>query len=229
MNKSERARRAWLKGMLLAAGGLGLQGVIRQVLAAGGLPHKEGVVRLQGSLRVNGKVLRQGDSVTLPARLETGKGSQAVIVIGRDAFLVHENTRVEMGQDAAGLRFLRMLAGRMLSVFAAGEKRVSTPTAVIGIRGTGMYLDVMPEQTYFCLCYGEADLQSVMDSRQSEYIRTTHHDSPRMIFSTGTEMIATERVKDHSDDELIMLEALVGRIPPFVSAWGAEAGGRNSY
>ncbi len=226
MREDGSARRNYLKTLLLTAGGMGLMGAMRQLLAAGESPVLPGVARLEGVLRVNGKSLRPGDAVSLPATLESGADSRAVFVVGRSAFLVRDNVRVELSGEGDVVRSMRVLTGRILSVFEHGAREVRTPAAVIGIRGTGMYLDVMPEQTYFCLCYGEADLMAVDYPVWHEHLQTHHHDSPRMIYASGEQMIVRERVKGHDDDELIMLEALVGRVPPFHSAWG---GGPSAY
>ena len=54
-----------------------------------------------------------------------------------------------------------------------------------------------------------------------ETVQTTHHDAPRYVYAQGEmpiKMIAVAPVINHSDTELVMLEALVGRKPPFVGS-----------
>ena len=47
-------------------------------------------------------------------------------------------------------------------------------------------------------------------------IRTTHHESPLVITDRGGAMAALPGpVVNHTDDELTLLESLVGREPPF--------------
>ncbi len=46
----------------------------------------------------------------------------------------------------------------MLSVFGKGRTRVETKTAVLGVRGTGVYIEAEPERTYICVCYGKIEL-----------------------------------------------------------------------
>ena len=51
-----------------------------------------------------------------------------------------------------------------------------------------------------------------------ETVRTTHHDAPRYIYAHAEmpiKMIEPAPLINHTDAELIMLEALVGRRPPF--------------
>ena len=96
---------------------------------------------------------------------------------------------------------------------------INTPAAQIGIRGTGIYLEVYPERNYVCLCYGRAVLKSKLEPRVREALNTTHHEGPRNFHADpkarGTKFIEKAKMVNHKDTELIMLEALVGRIPKF--------------
>jgi len=48
-------------------------------------------------------------------------------------------------------------------------------------------------------------------------VKTTHHESPLLLSTTGSIMkVEAGPFQNHSDAELIMLEALVGREPPFM-------------
>jgi len=89
-----------------------------------------------------------------------------------------------------------------------------TPNATIGIRGTGAYLEAEAARTYFCLCYGTADVATA-DGKVKDSYSTTHHESPRYLYGDGRkDAMTAARVVNHTDAELIMLEALVGRTPP---------------
>jgi hypothetical protein len=105
----------------------------------------------------------------------------------------------------------------VLSVFEPGaRKRIQTSTASIGIRGTGVYVEVDEMRTYVCTCYGEAELTPVDDPKAGETVRTTHHDQPRYIYPKGMpRMIEHAPVINHTDAELVLLESLVGRKVPF--------------
>jgi len=93
---------------------------------------------------------------------------------------------------------------------------VITPTVTIGIRGTAVYVEVEPQRTYVCTCYGEAVLEPVGDASARETVRTTHHEQPRYIYAKGApKMVTPAPMLNHADAELEMLEALVGRKPPF--------------
>lgn len=180
----------------------------------------QGVREVQGEVRVNDRVVGPGDPVRAGDRIETGAGSRAVIVLGADALLLRDNTRIETTAEKLVVGALRVLTGKLLAVFGPGRKSIETTTATIGIRGTGAYFEAEPERTYFCLCYGTAQLDA---GTRSEAIRTRHHESPRYITRDRQGAIDIEPASaiNHSDYELIMLEALVGREPPFLRGGAA--------
>jgi hypothetical protein len=211
------ARRAMLRRLAVsgALGAGGLSGLLRAALAAshgegqGGMRSIKGTVTIDGQPAVIGQQVRPGQSVV------TGPGSEAVYVIGKDAFLQHENSEFGIGRGT-GVAVLRYITGKVLSVFGKGKKRLDTPTATIGIRGTGCFIDAGQDNTYFCLCYGGAVVRPKGNPRARKWIRTRHHESPYYIGSgkSGPAFRRAE-VVDHTDDELVMLEKLVGRLPPF--------------
>ena len=143
-----------------------------------------------------------------------------VFVIARDAMLVRADSRVKVEGSAGQLvaAGLRIVTGAVLSVFQPGvPKRIDTQTATIGIRGTGIYVEVQTHRTYVCTCYGTVDIAAVDDPAARETVHTEHHDAPRYVMAHGApQMIMGAPVVNHTDAELIMLEELVGREPPFV-------------
>jgi hypothetical protein len=212
------SRRDWLK--CAAAGGAALavaMARLRQALAVGSV--EAGIARARGDVRVNGQAARRGMEVKPGDVVVTGRDAELVMVVGRDAFLVRANSRVEFSGDAARLAVaaLRVVTGAVLSVFEPGaRKRIQTSTASIGIRGTGVYVEVDEMRTYVCTCYGEAELTPVDDPKAGETVRTTHHDQPRYIYPKGMpRMIEHAPVINHTDAELVLLESLVGRKVPF--------------
>ena len=70
-----------------------------------------------------------------------------------------------------------------------------------------------------CTCYGTVELASRDDPTARETIRTKHHDQPRYVMARGApQMLMVAPVVNHTDAELILLESLVGRTPPFGNA-----------
>jgi hypothetical protein len=211
-------RRAWLKRM--AAGGAALaagMGELRRALAVGEIPS--GVARVRGDARINGKPAQRGMEVKPGDVITTGPGAEVIVVVGRDAFLVRAQSRIELTGDAARLivASLRVVTGALLSVFEPGRSAtIRTATATIGIRGTGIYVEIDGARTYVCTCYGEAVLTPVDDPAAQETVRTQHHDEPRYIYPAGMpRMIEQAPVVNHTDAELDLLEGTVGRTVPF--------------
>lgn len=212
-----RRRREWLKRALL--GGAIAPLLLRDVLAA--RKQSSGVVMSKGEVLINGSAARTGALVTPGDRVVTASGGLAVFVVGKDAFLLRENSELLTAGSGALIASLRLVTGKLLSVFGRGQRSIATATATIGIRGTGIYLEAEAERTYVCTCYGVADLQASNMPAARETVKTSHHEAPRYVYAHGEmpiKMIEAAPVKNHSDAELIMLEALVGREPPFVGS-----------
>ncbi len=217
IHRRSAARRRFIV-RLAAAGALGaggLSGFMSRALAKGDLPAIPGVNQLKGTATVNGKAAQVGTPVSARDTVTTGSGSMAVIVIRDDAFLLRDNTTLVFGESGGTLSRILVQTGRVLSVFGKKPVQVKARNATIGIRGTGAYLEVDPAEVYFCLCYGEAGVDG--PGMSTKTIRTTHHEQPLVISEAGGIMGARPGpFQNHSDEELILLESLVGREPPFV-------------
>lgn len=216
MDERRRARRAWLR--LMAAGALGAggaSGFIGRALAKGDLPNVQALHRVDGSALVNGKPAAAGTPVALGDKVSTGPGSQALVVMKGDAFLLRAQTTVELRGKTGVLEEVAITAGKVLSVFAPKPVSIQAVNATVGIRGTGAYFEVEGRSVYFCLCYGEADITGP-GMAQARNVKTTHHESPLLIDADAAGLrITPGPFRNHTDDELILLESLVGREPPF--------------
>lgn len=206
------------------------------------LPPGRSVFRARGDVRINGLPASKETVIRPVDLIETGSNSELVFVVGKDAFMLREHGELELspllprgGGGGAGdegfaatiLGGLRLLTGRILTVFGergpAEKLSMNTPIATIGIRGTGVYVESRNDRDYVCTCYGSTVLESVSDADSREEITTSHHDSPRYILDAGPEgrRILPAPVINHTDMELVLLEQLVGRKPPF---WPLETG-----
>ena len=214
---AKAGRRRWLQGAAAAAMVAGGMLRLRTALAAGTLPP--GIAQIKGDVRINGKPAERGQRINPGDFIVTGKGAELVFVAEKDAFLVRGNSHVEYGTLAVKgvVTTLRVLTGALLSVFESGRrKEIQTVTATIGIRGTGIYIETEARRTYACTCYGEAVLTPVDEPQSAETVRTKQHDQPRFIYGKGMpRMLEAAPVINHTDLELQMLEALVGRKLPF--------------
>lgn len=224
-------RRHVLQG-LIAGIFVSLMPVTRAIAAAFSppprLPATQSVYRISGRAWVNGNRadantrIRPGDTV------KTALGSEIIFVVGDHAMLLRGGSHLVIqpreNNDTESLLIggLRLLAGKLLSVSRNKGLRIETPSATIGIRGTGVYLEAGPERTYFCNCYGEVDVVANSDATSKEIVVSRHHDRPLYIHGQGRPgqcIHNADRLArpNHTDEELMLAEALVGRTPPFVS------------
>ena len=199
---------------LAACGGAAAANFVSQALAKGDIPP--GVNRLEGTASVNGRAAQVGTPVQVGDRVSTARDSQAVIVVGKDAFLLRSQTTIEVKGSEGVLREMLISTGRVLSVFSQKPVAIKAANASIGIRGTGAYIEVNPDGVYFCLCYGEA-LVDGPGMAGAKRVQTTHHEQPLMLREDGGIMrIESGPFQNHSDAELVLLESLCGREPPFM-------------
>jgi hypothetical protein len=211
----------------LRAGAYALAGgvIVPSAARAGGLgkvPRElspgQSIYDMRGDVLVNGQSASLQTVIRHSDRIETAKGSQLIFAVGKDAFLLRENSKLELsGDDSVLVSGMRLLSGALLSVFGKRQHHFSTATATIGIRGTGLYVEAEEDYSYVCTCYGTTDLAAVDDMASQETIVSYHHDAPRYILADGAsgQRIRPAPFKNHTDLELALIEALVGRTPPF--------------
>ena len=183
----------------------------------GGFPaakaqQRSNVVQLTGDALLNGSRLQDGQSVQTGDQLQTGPGSSMIFATGNSSFLVRQNSTVsvERGATLNTVSVLRMVSGAVASVWSKGSNRsIITPTMTAGIRGTGVYTEVIPEQdsrTYFCNCYGTVELSSGGIQKVSE---SQYHQS--FWSQTQGAPLSSAGAINHSDEELEFLAQLMNQ------------------
>ena len=223
------------------------------------LPSNKSVYRVSGNVTVNDKdatldtLIKPGDTV------KTGKNGEIIFVVnGNNSMILRGDSHLVISADpkknipqqstlkkdesrkaerkpaepesTSFISGLSLLAGRLLSVSRNAPMKVNTATATIGIRGTGFYITSDPEQTYFCTCYGLTDVVSRFNPNSKETIKAEHHDRPVYIVKdTSGNNIRKAPLIDHTDQELTLIEALVGRTTPFVFAKDEYSAPRRDY
>ncbi len=239
----EDPRRRWLV-QALAAGlfAAGLHG--RNALASGifgsrpsKLPDGQSIYRIAGLATVNGRNATLETRINPGDTVQTAKNSEIIFVVnGGHAMMLRGDSRllIESAQDSSGsllVNGLRLLTGKLLSVSRNNPLRVTTATATIGIRGTGFYVEAEPELTYFCTCYGLTDIVASADPASQTSVESTHHDRPLYIVrdAESGKNIRNAPFINHTDQELTLIEALVGRSTPFVFENDAYSAPRREY
>jgi len=186
----------------------------------------QSIYQLAGNVTVNGTPatlktpIHQGDTI------ETATNSFAIFVVEKDAFILRSDSTLALPKKTfpaqstvplSNTNGFNLTKGKMLTVLASRKTLITTPSAIIGIRGTGIYIEVEPELSYVCTCYGTVDIATSDDSSISETVQAQHHDAPKYIFAdkSKSNRIQPAPFKDHDDQELLLIETLVGRTTPY--------------
>lgn len=176
--------------------------------------QRSNVVEYQGDVLLNGQRMLPQQTVQTGDEVQTGPASRLVFTIGNDAFHVRQNSRlsVQRGASLYAVSMLRLLTGAVVSVFGRSNTRraISTPTITVGIRGTGVYTEVLPTQrSYLCNCYGTVDIASRGDSALS--VASYHQAFWAEPEAKGGRFLTPAGAINHTDEELEFLARLVNQ------------------
>jgi hypothetical protein len=184
-------------------------------ISAAQAQQRSNIVELRGDATLNGSRLSAQSVIQTGDSIETGPGANLVFVVGNSAFQVRQNSRlsVERGFTLNAVGVLRLLTGAVVSVWGKGSSRqIVTATLTAGIRGTGVYTEVFPEQnfrSYFCNCYGMVDMAAGTERLQS---RADYHQAfwgePAPV---NGQLLRPARAINHTDEELEALALLVNQ------------------
>ena len=238
LHPDDERRRAYLVRMLTL--GAATMTPLQQLQAFwGSTPEKladdKSIFNLEGDVRVNGKPADLETRIGGGDTVSTRENSEVIFAVGGDSFILRSNSEMEIEGGGFFVDALRMLTGSVLSVFGkrSGQQQLTmnSTTATIGIRGTGVYMESEPGLTYLCTCYGQVGLYSNDDLNDSELITATHHDAPKYITDKKVRdtRIRPAPFKNHTDAELKVLEAIVGREVPFGIESELYKGERREY
>ncbi|MFT7002811.1 MAG: hypothetical protein ACJAWW_000144 [Sulfurimonas sp.] len=167
-----------------------------------------GEVVSSGEVFVNGKILDKTTKIKRGDTIETKANSSIRFNVANDAFSAKSNSKFKL-ESLGSKKILNVINGGVLSVFGKGNHEVVTPNMTAGIRGTGTYTLVKDGKTYFCTCYGHTE---VVAHGETKDLKATHHN---MIWVTKDKIKASKIMEGHTDDELRILEKMVGRTVPF--------------
>jgi hypothetical protein len=202
------------------------------------LPPGQSIYRITGQAMVNGKEATMETRIKPGDTVQTAKDSELIFVVNTHAMILRSNSHLvlEAGQQYPAparkpeekssddnpfsmvINGLRMLTGKLLTVSRHSPMRVNTVTATIGIRGTGFYLEADSDLTYFCTCYGITDVVASADPESTTTVVSYHHNRPLYITKGESQgnNIRNAPFINHTDQELTLIEALVGRTTPFI-------------
>jgi hypothetical protein len=87
----------------------------------------------------------------------------------------------------------------------------TTPQTIASILGTDVHVLAEQSQPYPCTCYGETEISARKQPAFKETIISSNHDVPKYILQEGQQsLIEPTLFINHDDDELLLIETLVG-------------------
>lgn len=188
---------------------LSLSGAATALLLCPQLSYADVVHKMRGKIMINGKIIDTHAQVKSGDLIETADKSELIFKLHKDAYKIKANSKVKIHSakaDGAGL--LEVLGGAMLAVFGKSNKRIQTPVATIGIRGTGVFIAVNEQRSHFCTCFGETDIEAGNNKMQ---IKATHHQAKHI----GQDRhIVDADMFGHHDHELQELATIAGQALP---------------
>ncbi len=180
-----------------------------QALAAGNI-H-----RISGEAFVNNRPIKADGRIRAGSKIVVAHDGELVFSIGKDAFLLRGGTALELVGSSA-VTAVRLLTGSMLASLEQRSKpaQLESSVAVMSVRGGAVYLSAEPNRLYACTCYGKSSLRA---GRQLQQVDASHHSAHEIIREEekGVSQLRSAAVTDHTDEELTLLEAYVGRTPTF--------------
>ncbi|HJN52802.1 MAG: FecR domain-containing protein [Pseudomonadales bacterium] len=223
ISEKDESRRQFLRyllsaGILATVQGCGTGGVTRSLPKPQELAAGKSIYQFKGDVRVNTQPVTLATLIKAGDVVETFDKSYVIFVVDKDAFILRSNSHMDIPTPTVTAGAFQLNKGKMLSVLASRTIQIKTPSAVIGIRGTGIYVESEPDRSYVCTCYGSADLATADNPGINESIVSEHHDAPRYILADTslTTRIQPAPFKNHDDQELLLIETLVGRSTPYV-------------
>lgn len=187
-------------------------------VAMGGLPaamaqQRSNVVELVGDVLLNGRRMAPQQTIQTGDEIATGPASRLTFVLGNAAMHVRQNSRltVERGITLHTVSLLRLLTGAVGSAFGQGPSRtIVTPTLTAGIRGTGVYTEVFPEQgnrSYFCNCYGTVEMEA--GGNRALSVSSYHQSFWGEAQPKAGRFLTPAPALNHTDEELEFLARLI--------------------
>ena len=174
---------------------------------------------LEGKVWVNGKLADTSTEIHFGDSVMTGGLSHVTILLDGNVYRIANSSKLTLPENRKEIT-LDMIYGAILAVFRHdAHKTIFTPTAVLGVRGTGLYLSERDEETHLCACYGDIEFADAANPQHQKHIHAEYHQIVVLDHESG-EFSINQKMVGHSDENLHELEKMADRTPPvsFVAA-----------
>lgn len=211
---SDLARRRFLgHSAALAAGAV----LPLSTYAQWGMVHE-----LSGEVLLNGHLMARNSAVRAGQTISTGRDGRVWFTVAGDAYFLRPGSELRLrpgGTRDTVIEALRLVSGALGATFGRGPRRsLVTQTVTIGVRGTGIYVETTPQETYACTCFGSTELLSAASTAPMDAVLVSadHHRARRIL----RDRILQAPFERHTSEEISRLERLAGRPNPFQRNFG---------
>lgn len=205
------ARRRFLSGSAALA-----SGALLPLPAAAQAPWGT-IQELSGEVLLNGAPMARNSAIGAGQTIRTGADGRIWFSIAGDVYFLRPGSELRLrpgGARETVVEALRLVSGALGGTFGRGPRRtVVAATATIGIRGTGIYVEASPEETYACTCFGSTELLSTATGTMMASIplNAERHVARRITPSA----VIPAPFERHTSEEIARLERMAGRPNPF--------------
>jgi len=167
---------------------------------------------LKGPVLINGKLAHKNSPITFGDEIITGSRGRIALRLAGNVYRVGNRSHLKLPETTRNFT-LNFFFGSVLAVFRSDTpKTIQTLTSVLGVRGTGLYLDIDNEQTFLCTCYGDVDFKDKENEENVRHIHSEYHNI--VVLNHQTRAFSTQAMKGHQTSDLFELEAIAERTPP---------------
>ncbi len=174
------------------------------------------VIYVEGKVTLNDKQIGTGEHVPAKSVIVTGPGSVCEITFAqKNSIRINENTTVsvDFSQPVKELDLEQGSVGSVLKNLGklgnSDSFLVRTNVAVMGVRGTVIFVHADTDQTYICDCNGTVYLRDA-DNKNQQTVKASHHKASVFTKENGKVVIQPGGMKYHTDEDMQNLASKIG-------------------
>jgi len=167
---------------------------------------------LKGPVLINGKLANKSSPVHFGDEVITGSRGRIAIKLDGNVFRMGTSSHLFLPKETKNI-VVDFIFGSLLAVFRHdANKQIHARTAVLGVRGTGLFLKDNGKETYLCTCYGDVDFTDKSNPENVAHIHADFHNA--IDFNHTNHEFAPSTLIGHDTPELVELESFAGRTAP---------------
>jgi hypothetical protein len=162
---------------------------------------------------INGKIASKHSPIHFGDEIITGSRGRIAIKLDGNVYRMGHQSHLLLPKEDKDNIIVNFIFGSLLAVFRHdAHKEIRTRTAVLGVRGTGLYLQEDNHETYLCTCYGDVDFADKDDAENFARIHADYHNA--VDFNHHSHRFSKRTMINHDTPELVELETYASRLPP---------------